>query len=211
LWGCLWGFLLFPAVSESFLFFPNFNMPPTGGYWRAASLARRHRANGYSMTGEFQHRNLPMLLLQAREAAMSLFRPILKQFSITEQQWRIIRALNDHPTGQMEAGQIAKECCILSPSLTGVLERMERDGLVQRVRPAKDQRKVVVSLSPSSTALVTRISPLIEEQYRRIEAQIGLPRLNDLCRVLDDLKSGIASVDSVTDNAQDAPIAARAA
>lgn len=149
------------------------------------------------MTGEFQHRNLPMLLLQAREAAMSVFRPILKQFSLTEQQWRIIRVLNDHPTGEMEAGQIAKECCILSPSLTGVLERMERDGLVQRVRPAQDQRKVVVSLSANSKALVKRIGPLIEAQYCRIEEQIGIPRLNELCRVLDDLKAGIASVDPV--------------
>ncbi len=154
-------------------------------------------ANGSSMTGEFQHRNLPMLLLQAREAAMSVFRPLLKQFSLTEQQWRIIRVLNDHPTGEMEAGQIAKECCILSPSLTGVLERMERDGLVQRVRPAQDQRKVVVSLSANSKVLVKQISPLIEAQYQRIEAQIGLPRLNELCRVLDDLKTGIASVDTV--------------
>ncbi|HTJ92787.1 MAG TPA: homoprotocatechuate degradation operon regulator HpaR [Pararobbsia sp.] len=162
------------------------------------------------MTGEFQHRNLPMLLLQAREAAMSVFRPILKQFSLTEQQWRIIRVLNDHPTGEMEAGQIAKECCILSPSLTGVLERMERDGLVQRVRPAQDQRKVVVSLTANSKALVKRIGPLIEEQYRRIEDRIGIPRLSDLCRVLDDLKSGMASVDPVA-QAPDASASERVA
>jgi homoprotocatechuate degradation regulator HpaR len=150
------------------------------------------------MTGEFQHRSLPMLLLQAREAALAVFRPILKQFSLTEQQWRIIRVLNDHPTGEMEAGQIAKECFILSPSLTGVLERMERDGLVQRMRPAYDQRKVMVSLSPQCKTLVERISPLIEAQYCSIEQQIGIPRLNQLCQELDDLVAGLAPADHVT-------------
>ncbi len=147
------------------------------------------------MTGDFQHRSLPMLLLQAREAALAVFRPILKQFSLTEQQWRIIRVLNDHATGEMEAGQIAKECFILSPSLTGVLERMERDGLVQRMRPAYDQRKVMVSLSAHCKSLVERISPLIEAQYCSIEQQIGIPRLNQLCQELDELVAGLAPAD----------------
>jgi homoprotocatechuate degradation regulator HpaR len=149
------------------------------------------------MTGEFQHRSLPMLLLQAREAALAVFRPILKEFSLTEQQWRIIRVLNDHATGEMEAGQIANECCILSPSLTGVLERMERDGLVRRVRPAQDQRKVMVSLSADCKALVKRISPLIEAQYCQIEQQIGIPRLNHLCHQLDELVAALTPADQL--------------
>jgi homoprotocatechuate degradation regulator HpaR len=139
------------------------------------------------MTGEFDHRNLAMLLLQARESVMSMFRPVLKQFSLTEQQWRIIRALNDHPRQEMEAGQIARVCCILSPSLTGVLERMDRDGLIRRSRVASDQRKVIVSLTPQSQALVKRISPLIDEQYRSLEHRIGAKALAEAYRLLDTL------------------------
>ncbi|MDO9215991.1 MAG: homoprotocatechuate degradation operon regulator HpaR, partial [Lacisediminimonas sp.] len=41
----------------------------------------------------FQRRNLPHLLLQAREALMTRFRPFLNANGITEQQWRIIRSL----------------------------------------------------------------------------------------------------------------------
>ena len=37
--------------------------------------------------------SLPMALLRAREAVMRQFRPILRQHGLTEQQWRILRAL----------------------------------------------------------------------------------------------------------------------
>lgn len=152
------------------------------------------------MTGEPDHRNIAMLLLQARESVMSLFRPVLKQFSLTEQQWRIVCALNDHPDQAMEAGQIARTCCILSPSLTGVLERMDRDGLVFRSRIASDQRKVIVSLTPQSRALVKRISPLIDEQYEVLEQRIGVQTLAEAYRLLDTLIETLPRDDAARTN-----------
>lgn len=74
--------------------------------------------------------SLTLTLLQAREAAMGFFRPLLNEHGLTEQQWRIIRILWQR--GEMESHQLAKQACILKPSMTGVLSRMERDGYVQR-------------------------------------------------------------------------------
>ncbi|MDU3928149.1 MAG: homoprotocatechuate degradation operon regulator HpaR, partial [Enterobacter asburiae] len=44
------------------------------------------------------HDSLTIALLQAREAAMSYFRPIVKRHNLTEQQWRIVRVLAEHPS-----------------------------------------------------------------------------------------------------------------
>lgn len=41
------------------------------------------------------HDSLTIALLQAREAAMAYFRPIVKRHNLTEQQWRIVRILAD--------------------------------------------------------------------------------------------------------------------
>jgi homoprotocatechuate degradation regulator HpaR len=140
------------------------------------------------MSRPFDHRNLAMLLLQARETLMGVFRPILGEFSLTEPQWRIIRTLDAaQPSCELEAGQIAKRCCILSPSLTGVLERMERDGLIRRMRPLADQRKLIVTLTPKSAELVAQIGPRIDAQYALLEARIGTPALKDTYRRLDRL------------------------
>ncbi|WP_337224313.1 homoprotocatechuate degradation operon regulator HpaR, partial [Salmonella enterica] len=97
------------------------------------------------------HDSLTIALLQAREAAMAYFRPIVKRHNLTEQQWRIVRILAERPS--MDFHDLAFRACILRPSLTGILTRMERDGLVLRLKPVNDQRKLYVSLTPAGTAL----------------------------------------------------------
>lgn len=45
------------------------------------------------------HDSLTIALLQAREAAMAYFRPIVeKRHNLTEQQWRIVRVLAESPS-----------------------------------------------------------------------------------------------------------------
>lgn len=62
------------------------------------------------------HDSLTIALLQAREAAMSYFRPIVKRHNLTEQQWRIVRILAESPS--MDFHDLAYRACILRPSLT---------------------------------------------------------------------------------------------
>lgn len=128
-------------------------------------------------------RNLPLLLLQARESVIARFRPILNAHGLTEQQWRIVRALLEQPT--LEPREIVEVCRISSPSLAGVLARMEATGLVQRQRFDNDQRRVQVSLTPRSRALAARIAPEVEAAYATMEAQIGSAALQDFYATLD--------------------------
>ncbi|MDQ2926940.1 MAG: homoprotocatechuate degradation operon regulator HpaR [Pseudomonadota bacterium] len=134
---------------------------------------------------EFAHRNLPLLLLQAREQLMGRFRPILNEHGVTEQQWRIIRALLDAPT--LEPREIGEICRISSPSLAGMLARMDELGLVVRKRTAHDQRRVQVRLTAKSRTLAARIAPRVEETYRQMELQLGNELLSRLYRMLDEI------------------------
>ncbi|GAB3625693.1 MarR family transcriptional regulator [Pandoraea terrae] len=159
------------------------------------------------MTGEFEHRNLSMVLLQSREAVMGLFRPLLKPFDLTEQQWRVIRAINDSDTGEMEIGQIARECCILSPSLSGMLERMDGAALIKRRRVAADQRKVMVSLTPASRQLVKKLGPQVEARYRYLETCVGRETLAEIYRLLDVVREALPP--EVVADAPGAPVKPR--
>src|SRR3954451_24750942 len=82
------------------------------------------------------HRNLPLLLLQARESVIGRFRPVLNAHGVTEQQWRIVRALLER--GPMEPREIGALCALSSPSLAGILARMDETGLVARERLGHD-------------------------------------------------------------------------
>jgi homoprotocatechuate degradation regulator HpaR len=132
-----------------------------------------------------KHRNLPLLLLQARERVIARFRPILNTHGITEQQWRIVRALID--TGPLEPREIGDLCRISSPSLAGVLSRMQELGYITRRRLEHDQRRVRVSLTPRSRRLAARMAPQIEATYREIETVIGAEFSARFYRALDEL------------------------
>lgn len=142
-----------------------------------------------SMSIELRHRNLPQLMLQAREALMAQFRPILNENGVTEQQWRIVRALLMQ--GPLEPRQLCEMCQISSPSIVGVLQRLEEAGLVVRERMPDDQRRVRVSVTARSRQLGRRMIPAIEERYAGIEEMVGVKTLQEVYDVLDALLSSL--------------------
>ena len=126
---------------------------------------------------KLQQANLPLLLLRGRERLLSYFRPILNAHGLTEQQWRILRVLLE---GALEPRQICELCCLSSPSIVGVLSRMQQLGLVQRTPVPHDQRRVLISLTSRARRLAAAIIPEIEGAYRDIEARLGKPLLRQL-------------------------------
>jgi homoprotocatechuate degradation regulator HpaR len=157
-----------------------------------------------------QHRNLPLLLLRAREGVMSQFRGILNRHGLTEQQWRILRALLENSA--MEPRQICEVCQLLSPSVAGVLARMEELGLVKRQRMATDQRRVMVSITPKSRALAKKMAPLIDAQYAELEAALGPELMAETYALLDRLMARLATAEppDVASAAAGAPARRRA-
>lgn len=137
------------------------------------------------MNTTFAHRNLPRLLLQAREAVMAHNRPWLREHGLSDQQWRVLRVLGEH--GVVETGRVAREAYILGPSLTGVLARMERDGLIRRERDPADQRRTVVEATAKGRRLVEKLSHAVESHYRSMEQALGKQKLQQLYALLDEL------------------------
>lgn len=145
----------------------------------------------------FAHRNLPLLLLQAREGVLARFRPILNAHGLTEQQWRIVRALLE--TGPLEPRQIGRLCGISSPSLAGILARMENLDLIHRERVEHDQRRVRVTVSQRSRSLAQQMAPMIDAQYTSLEAQLGPSFLDALYATLDRLVAQLDTTEAEPD------------
>jgi homoprotocatechuate degradation regulator HpaR len=128
--------------------------------------------------------NLPQRLLKTRESLIGHFRHILNHFGITEQQWRILRTLDEY--GQLEPREICDLCHFSSPSMAGMLARIEELQLIMRGPIPGDRRRVTVSLSQKGVALLSQIGPLIDLQYSYLEQACGKKILADLLTVLDE-------------------------
>ena len=117
---------------------------------------------------------------------MAFFRPGLNEHDLTEQQWRVIRILRQQ--GELESHQLANQACILKPSMSGVLKRLERDGLVTRRKSSEDQRRIFLSLNVQGHQCFLSMSEGMERGYLEIQRQFGEDNMQQLLALLDELK-----------------------
>ncbi len=130
--------------------------------------------------------SLPMALLRAREATMRVFRPMLAEHDLTEQQWRALRALN--AAGEpIDATTLADRTFLLSPSLSRILVNLDERGLVERKLDPSDQRRALIELSAKGRRIVQRVAPASEAGYNAIEEQFGAKRFASLMSELHEL------------------------
>lgn len=134
-----------------------------------------------------KHASMNITLIQAREALMTHFRPILNDAGVTEQQWRIIRLVAENGTSDFQT--LAEEACILRPSLTGILVRLEKNGYLVRLKPANDQRRVFIKLTDEGKRLYSEIGCQVDARYDEIESVMGKGKMNQLRSLLADLSA----------------------
>jgi homoprotocatechuate degradation regulator HpaR len=138
--------------------------------------------------------SLPMALLRTREAVMCLFRPGLRSRGVTEQQWRILRALAH--SGPMEVTELAEATFLLGPSLSRILPDMEKRQLVSRKQVDSDLRRSVVSLDPKGLRLISVHAPDSERIYAQIAERFGPERVTQLFTLLQELQDSLQDISS---------------
>ena len=138
-------------------------------------------------------RSLPMSLLRAREAVMKQFRPSLRRHDLTEQQWRILRALA--AIDAIEVTELARTAFLLGPSLSRILRDLEARKLIERETAKTDLRRGVVSISEKGLKLMEVVAPSSEAIYAAITKRYGAKKLAELQQMLGTLEASLASFD----------------
>jgi homoprotocatechuate degradation regulator HpaR len=137
-------------------------------------------------------RSLPMALLRAREAVMRQFRPSLRQHGLTEQQWRILRALA--AVEESEVTELAHTAFLLGPSLSRILRDLEARRLIERRTAESDLRRGVVSISDKGLRLMEEVAPSSEAIYAAITKRYGARKLLELQDMLGALEASLAGL-----------------
>ena len=125
---------------------------------------------------------LPIAMLRAREALMISFRPILAKHGFTEQQWRVLRVLSEK--GSSDAGKVAFDACILAPSLSRIIGKLEKDKFISRFVDKKDGRRVNLALTSLGEEILKKIVPDMDIVYQAIQKRYGDEKLAKLLELL---------------------------
>lgn len=131
-------------------------------------------------------------LLGAYGLLNRVMHPYFARFGISGAQWgvlRVLRRAEGEAAGGLRLTDLGRRLLIRPPSVTGVVDRLQRLGWVQRSSSSSDRRAKYVGLTPAGRALVERVR---RGHARQVEAVLGgLSRKEqaDLGRLLARLTS----------------------
>ena len=131
-------------------------------------------------------------LLAAREAVMSPIRAELRRVGVTEQQWRVLRVLNEEPV--MDAVRIAQAALLHAPSVTRILKELDERRLIERTTDARDARRLQVSITASGKALIEQTASHTLVHLDSYAAAFGRERLDSL---RDELTAFIRTLEAL--------------
>lgn len=130
-------------------------------------------------------RSLPIALLRARERVMGPIRAMLADAGVTEQQWRVLRVLQE--TGPNDPTRISHSACLLLPSLTRILQKLEEKELIRRRPDPVDKRKQIVEITGKGEALIATNFDTSMALMQQVRTRMGKDRFELLLDLLNDL------------------------
>src|SRR5216683_1269822 len=134
-----------------------------------------------------------------RRVPMRHFRPSLRDHGLTEQQWRILRALAS--IDAIEVTELARVAFLLGPSLSRILRDLEARHLIERRAAKADLRRSVVSISTKGLKLIEAVAPTSEAIYAEITRRYGVRKLAELQDMLHALEGSLSGLQVVGGNA----------
>ena len=129
--------------------------------------------------------SLPMILSRTLDGVMPVYRALFQEHAITDQQWRVMRALWEQK--HLTSKQISEITLLPSPSLVGILDRLEKKGFVGRLRSIEDRRLVYIVPTQAGRNLQELMLPKIEQIHDRFMHQVTPDEWAELNRILDKL------------------------
>lgn len=112
-------------------------------------------------------------------------RQLARRHGLTEPQAICLTAVRR--AGAINPGHLARSVSLSPPTVSGILDRLERRGLIKRERAARDRRQVVVGLTEDGRALLERSPPPLQERFTRQLTEMPLSRQRQIARSLGDV------------------------
>lgn len=117
----------------------------------------------------------------------SRFEKLISKFGITASQYNVLRILKGvYPEGHSRC-EIASRMLEISPDITRLIDRLEKQGLVVRVRTKEDRRMSITKITAKGLKLAEEIQPFIEDEHKKATKNLTIKECMELSRLVEKL------------------------
>ncbi len=152
---------------------------------KPTTARRSAAAPSTGATRRFVDDYLSYLLARASHQVSREFHAQLKPYRLSVPQWRVLATLVD--TDGLSLGEVADAVLFKQPTVTRVIDRMERDGWVERHAGLDDRRRVRILVTAKGEKVVNELLAKAKAHEAEILASYSAPEIENLKRILRDL------------------------
>jgi DNA-binding MarR family transcriptional regulator len=130
------------------------------------------------------------LLSTTKLISQEIRRRLRTEFGATLPQFDLLAQLDREPEG-LRLGEISKRTMVTNGNITGLVERLEADGLVTRETPGDDRRVTVARLTDVGRRTFSEMAAVHERWVREIMADVDQDTLSVLALDIDRLHKSV--------------------
>ena len=122
-------------------------------------------------------------LLVAAALVLQRLNDLLRQHGLTHDQYNVLRILRGvHPEGHPRL-EIGRRMLSRAPDVTRLLDRLERQGLVERGWAPENRRHSIARITDAGLELLARADPAIHAVHREVTQDLSEEELLTLARI----------------------------
>lgn len=131
-------------------------------------------------------------LVRTSDQFQNRFLKLFREYGLTSSQYNVLRILRGEGK-PMPCLEIAERMIQVVPAITGLLDRLEKQALIERVRCEQDRRVVYVSLTDKARQLLARLDQPVEDLHHRLMGHLSHAELKELSRLLEKARQSLTA------------------
>jgi DNA-binding MarR family transcriptional regulator len=133
------------------------------------------------------------LLLAAARVVEPWARFLKTTAQLTNNQYNVLRILRGSHPAKLACSDIAERMIDRDPDITRLIDRLEKRGLVKRIRSRRDRRVVEVNITDKGLALVRGLDAHVQRMPKALLGHLGVERLRQLGSLLEVVISDLGT------------------
>jgi DNA-binding MarR family transcriptional regulator len=122
--------------------------------------------------------------LRASDQLQIQFARLFREHGLTPSQYNVLRILRGEGN-PLPILEIASRTITVVPGITGLIDRLEQAGFVNRLRCEQDRRVIYVALTEHATATLAALDQPLLELHRKLLGHLSREDLKELIRLLE--------------------------
>jgi MarR family transcriptional regulator, 2-MHQ and catechol-resistance regulon repressor len=170
----------------------NFHADPRFPYVYAMAGKSLQQELGKKKSFESPEKEAMLNIARTSDQFQNRFGKLFREFGLTGSQHNVLRILRGEGR-PMRCDEIRRRMIQVVPAMTGLLDRLEKDGLVTRTRCENDGRVVHVDLTTKARSVLQKIDGPLTALYRECLGHLSKAELELLSSLLEKARRSLRS------------------